>query len=255
MVKLNSSGVFVKDPFDVWGKEHTIGNAELAARLGSLLTFDRRGTVFWYDDFCDAPLSWLSVTAGTPIGSGYSVTLSNTEVCRGDGAMKVVSSDTDDEYVSAVRHIGGMAAGRIGLDTIVTSPMDIDNHAFVGLICYDGDNQLSAGIRLSYGAISYKKSTSFDDYSNSEWTQFSTAYSPTGHSPTHVKLVVDVTTQKYVRCIVGGVEHDLSSYDMWSYPSTTPQKVLPFFGALTTGTGVNYENYFDHAILTHQEPE
>jgi hypothetical protein len=252
---VSSGTVFVKDHADVWNKEHTIGNAELASRLGSLASFDKRGIVFWHDDFSNAPLPWLSVTTGAPVGSGYSMTLSDTKVCRGAGALKVVSSDTNDEYVSSVRHIGGMASGRIGLDTIVTSSLDAHNHAFVGIVCYDGVNQLSAGIKLTINGIAYKKSTTFTDFSISEWTQFSTAYSPTNYSPTHVKLVIDVATQKYVRCIVGGVEYDLSSYDMWSTPSATPQKVMPLFGALTTASGVNYESYFDHAMLTHQEPE
>jgi hypothetical protein len=247
--------MFIKDPVDVWNTEQTIGNAELAARIGSLASFDKRGVVFWYDDFGNSPLAWITTTVGAPLGSGYSSTLSDENVFRGAGTLKIVTSDTDDEYISTVRHVGGMASGRIGLDTVVTSDMAAANNAFMGLVCYDGTNQLSAGIKLGFNTISYKKSTTFEDFSNSEWTVFSTAYTPTNFSPTHVKLVIDITTQKYVRCIVGGIEYDLSDYAMWSTPSTTPQKVMPFFGALITATGATSYNHFDHAMLTRQEPQ
>ena len=64
----SSGTVYIKDKPDSWNKEHTIGNAELAARTGSNMVFDRRGTVYIQDNFDDAPLKWTADTTGSGAG-------------------------------------------------------------------------------------------------------------------------------------------------------------------------------------------
>ncbi len=53
-VKLDDQGrlsAFVIDSQDAWGQMLQVGNAELAARLGSIVRFDKRGIVMLMDNF------------------------------------------------------------------------------------------------------------------------------------------------------------------------------------------------------------
>ena len=78
--KVDSEGrgeMFLNDTEDIWGNINTVGLAEAAVRMGSIDSFDRRGSVFYIDTFEDSPLKWSSNFGTVGGGTGHSITLSS----------------------------------------------------------------------------------------------------------------------------------------------------------------------------------
>ncbi|GAG14536.1 unnamed protein product, partial [marine sediment metagenome] len=72
---------------------------ELAARQGSIVTFDRRGNVIWYDDFESSLNKWLLYD----LGVGAAVVESNEAARNGLVSCKVTTSAVLGQY-SGIRH-------------------------------------------------------------------------------------------------------------------------------------------------------
>ena len=257
MVKLHSSSVFVKDPKDVWGKEHTIGNAELAARLGSLVTFDRRGTVFAYDDFEDSPLKWTPVLTGNVGGgTGQSATLSNELPYRGSGSLKLVPPDVIGDYVYAYRYFGGVAKNMIGMELNINIYDTLNQKTQILFRVNTGSRLIHAGIRLQQdtsNGLSFLDNTGADPALDSSWTSFDTSFTIATNRAYPLKFVVDLENEKYVRCIFGGSEIDMSSYTPYAVASGNIQTVNAEAWVIN-GTTNNVKTYFDDFILTIEEP-
>ena len=245
-----SGTVYIKDPVDVWGKEQTIGLAEHAARLGSPATFDRRGTVFVYDDFENAPLKWN--VAG---GAGCSATLSDEHPASGSGCMKMVPASVADSYVRAYKLIGGVSQHKLGAE--ITIYRDDEVAHLVGLVirAYTGSRVITSGVSLQmkgFGGLSYLHGS--DPSLTANWTTFNDTFEIFEDATYPLKFVVDVDSEKYVRCMFGGTEIDMSAYAPHAAASTYAQLVTCDI-YIPTPFASNAKTYFDNFILTIQEPD
>jgi len=248
MVKYFTSRAFVTDPKDVWDKETTIGLAEHAARLGSPSTFDRRGSVLVYDDFESAPLKWYTTLTGT----GGLVTYSNEYPYKGSGCMKIVSPSGAGDYSRAYRFIGGIAKGLVGIEITVMFKTTVNCKPSISFQAYTGTKQILAGIRIeqsSTNGLSYLHD--LYPYQDASWTSFNTDFTISTDIPYPIKFVVDIDNEKYVRCIFGGAEIDMSSYTPYVASSTYAQYILPEIYVVTSAQATMY---FDNFILTIEEP-
>lgn len=218
---------------------------ELAARLGSPVTFDRRGNVMWFDDFEHGPNKWaISLT-----GSGGSVAITNEKARTGAVSCKVITGNVTNNYADIIHREPYPVLSRLGLEYSLLTTEDKAVLYFI-LYIYTGTYQHSAGIR-------YNLETHTWQYRNSSgiWTTLpSTARLTQSIYLFHtVKLVIDPDTLKYVRFIADNVAYDMSAL---SYRHVTdPSDPLIYIDlAFYPTEDVSKTIYYDDVILTQNEP-
>lgn len=251
--------MFINDPIDIWGKEHTIGNAELAARLGSVVTFDRRGTIFWHDDFGVSPLKWYTSFSVLHGGSGHSITLSDEMVSRGVGCMKMIPPSANEDYAYAYRYLGGAAQNRIGVEATIRTETANALRIILHTRCYTGTRLVQGGVRitknigLTQSQLSYRNTTALAPYTDSCWTDFKRIY-PGNNITMPLKYVLDITNEKYNRCMFAGEEIDMSEYVPRTGDYTANQYIETEIYVVNTEAS-NAKVYIDDFIMTIEEPE
>lgn len=222
-----------------------IDQGELAARLGSINTFDRRGDTIWMEDF-EAPVLTWSVSE---IGVGSAVALTANENFRGGQSVSLIAGPAADRY-SMIRHgINPLRIGKLGLevsirpswfDSYIKIYIDIDDavHHYVSIVRYDTTD----------GTIDI-----WDG--NPDWKAVPGAHriSPLFHSFSPFKFVIDTSTGKYVRAILGRTEWDLSSYSMQSTALGDFQTCLVIVNNTAQGAAATTV-YVDDVIVTQNEP-
>lgn len=220
------------------GKIFTINDSgELAARLGALSRFDRRGNVVWQDDFNSGLDKWQNVgvtwdgncsdqggfsakfTMATPGFSAYMWkeiypfmpdTLAGCEIAASfDSHVTVVSM--------SIRHV------EAGVETLFTWDYKPATNSFVIL------NDLGASPQVATLALSQSIYT-FN----------------------YFKLVVDLTNLAYERLVCAGHEYDLSLIKpLQRATALTGTYDYVFIQQLST---IAAEGYVDNLILTQNEP-
>ena len=242
MVRIIPSSVFVKDPVDVWNREHTIGNAELAARLGSLMVFDKRGDVLFCDDYESATAKY-SNTDGT-------VARSVSRARNGNFSLKCVTGATSGSrsgpYYS---HSDFHTDTKMGIQTTFATADDVWG-IILAISYYVSTAHYIWSIRLkSDGTVQYGDSTG-------NWQDVTPTmeYEQDDYNFATVKVVGDLSTKKYVRAVLFNQEYDLSGFDCYStvVPSTNPYLYTSF--AIETLENVAKTAYFDSYVLTENEP-
>ena len=231
-------------------------HAELAARLGGLSKFDRRGQVIWQDDFEAAVLRWLTA-AGE---SGTTAVLSNVRTMSKEQACRIDTGDAANNYIRCTRYLNYPVLSKIGFEISNTY------HAYVkklywGFWLWTGTTVIKAGVQWtnSTNMLSY---ISLDNNGN-QFPAGTTTDFQDGvdfnlgiYGFNTVKLVVDFTTGKYVRFIHNNVTYDMSGYSYFeeSETSTPPQMHVQFGVEGADDSGYrDAEVYFDNAIVTQNE--
>jgi len=194
------------DPEDVFGNPNYMGAAELAARLGSINTFERRGTTVWMDDFEAPVLKWNKHTGGT----GGTITLVTDSCHLGSQAMKINVLADADGWVKADRNFEFPLAGKIGFEWCI-SPYILDHHIIFGATVDDATTKYTPYIKYDNGNNTWYYMDSGDAYQPLSPTRQLIGLLDGYH---HIKIVVDTSTGLYVRLQVGGKTYDLSSYSM-----------------------------------------
>lgn len=247
-IKVDSLGrmlAIITDPEDVYGNVHQFGNAELAARLGSLCLRDKRGYVQYMDDFEDTALKWTNSATGT----GASVSLTNTESYFKDQCVKLIcgTSGANKSYIA--RRFPLSASSRIGMEFFFMLTADDCQHRWKMFI-YDGTNRYQMQIAMS----SHDTNLTIA-HDSASWTTLDSdfpAYEG-DHMWHNLKLVCDTATKKYVRLILDDTEYDISAIDVYSTSDNSLPNIYIYIGIENEGTG-NYAVYYDGFILTNNEP-
>ena len=221
-----------------------IDDAELAARLGSINTFDRRGNVVWMDDFEAATLKWVSTTIGG-LGSGA---LSTDTARNGASCFKMVTDNVTGRGWQILKRLPIPESGRLGIEFSMSSAVD-KWRISVDFVLYT----LAGTIRASYTWdedsdrlwIIPSSGVSTDIFTDAEHTQDI-------HLFNTMKLVVDIDNLKFVRALWNDVEIDLSNYAL---------RQTGYTAAYFLGVNINVharENvaktvYVDDVIITQNE--
>lgn len=101
--------------------------SELASRLGSPCSYDRRARVYWYDDFEAANLHWETNSSG---GAGAAWALDDTVAYNGEQSLKITCSDTSGEITDIIRHLLVPPASKVGFEISFTYEELIKNLHF-----------------------------------------------------------------------------------------------------------------------------
>lgn len=218
---------------------------ELAARLGSPITFDRRGDVVFWDDFECGLAKWIANNAGT----GAAVALDTGFARSGENSVRLTAGSTSTMRAGILHYEPFPVLSRIGFEIHVHMPFG--NGAFEWNVqLADGAAKLNAGVR-------YDDATNQLQYRDTlnNWVTFATGVDMLGGQRAfHAgKLVIDFDTREYVRFIADAVTYDLSGIDPQSFAS--PEAPHMLVGASWfDDAGTNDYALVDDAIITQNEP-
>ena len=233
------------EPFGTRYTGDPVTNAEVAARLGSISTFDRRGEVIWFDDFEDNFNKWLiAYTAGTG-----TATISQSYARNGAQSARLVTGATSDDDVYIQHWLPYSSIGRFGFEISFTLPSTACYIEFY-LRLFTGSQQLRYAIKYdsSAGTLSYWNSAG-------AYASFATGIAPHAYSNLFhtAKLVVDFTQRKYARFILDNTTYDLSPYAGAATTVIGNPYLIAQFSPLTR-TAASITSYIDDAIVTQNEP-
>lgn len=218
---------------------------ELAARLGSIVTFDRRGNVIFADDFADGIQNWHLGGIGTQVIEWCS------QYSRDGGFSCKLETDTDeDDSALITRHVGYPALSKMGMEISVSDKQNWKIlHIEMRLTTTDG--QWRARIRYVYAT----KTLFYLNYAGT-YTAIPGASYTTHVNPAYfdtIKLVADFVNNEYKQLVLNDTTYALSGIGLrWHGGLGTPNMhaIIELF---SDGVGAAI-GYIDSAILTQNEP-
>lgn len=246
-VKADDQGrlsAFVVDSVDAWGNLLKVGNAELAARLGSLMSYDGRGQYQFGYDFRNGLTGWNTAVWGT----GAQVVLTPEAFERGGYSVSLTAGSDGSHAATTWYHTDIMESDTIGVEAGISIAGSIDSLRVLATV-YDGDNYHTIGLQ-------------YDDVNDRlhvrepgpTWTQFEGSYQMYHNANAfHIfKIVADISTGKYVRALIAGHEFDVSAYDVLTGASAT-RPYIDFAISLTGRLANNDAINLDYVVITNQE--
>ncbi len=219
--------------------------AELAVRLGSPLAYDRRGAVIWMYDFRDGI---------GDVGPSYTGTGSD---------VNLYADIYESPPFACTLQTGTTAAARAWIERRMALPLS-------KRVGYQASYRADAGGHIIYHNIYHYDGSLwwyaylYLDLDNDLLRVYTaesglvTVLDPmpdlvTGAYFAHIKLVVDLSTHKYVRAILDDQELDLSAYTIASTPSTAPPQIRIRSTAESSSGDLDLV-LLDNLIITANEP-
>lgn len=235
--------------FGMYAPKITVGSladmGELAARLNSIVTLDRRGDVVFMDDF-EAPVAQWDL-GGLGVGAVYD--LYPGEAFMGSQCLRLGSGNSTDDYAVAIRRFHITPNQRYGIEARIRGlTVEADYH--VEIYVFDGTNY-HAGV-WKYNAeddeLTILDSTGADKVIA---TGIAAAFIYDEWWP--MKLVIDSKTLKYVRGLFLGVEYDLSAESLRAELDASPICIQVELEVTTLADAIAGSQW-DNFILTQNEP-
>lgn len=236
--------VFILDAVDKWGLKLPIGNAELAARMGSAVTHDWRGQVLMVCDFSNGIPHGLK-----DLGSGDGTVSCTPDYCVSGGySMALVVSSASPYNAGLNVYLGPCPSSRVG-GSMRFSLKDSPAYIQIGLTAQMGDVSHYGKVRVDLANDKLQYYDSVGAWQNAGdidiWAKDYVFYS--------FKLVIDNDTGKYVRVLVNDVEFDLSAYDLVNTGGAY-NPLLSFTMDVYGSSGQTDGAYVDSFIVTCNEP-
>lgn len=219
--------------------------AELAARLGSIDTFDRRGNIVWLDDFEGTIKKWNETTDGT----GGSIAISSEAARNGGFSAKFISPDEWNAKIGLEKYLPPPVESNIGFEYSWAHAHDLK---YIYQHAHFVEMGKSYYFRLRYELDQDRLAYWSDE---PDWVDLKprvyTAHAY--HVWNTVKLVVDYLKKEYLRVIFNGTPFDLKGIVPQIGPGGTPPSLRIYIYAVN-GTKVNKVMYTDDVIITQNEP-
>jgi len=219
---------------------------EMAVRLGSPVSFDRRGEVIDIDSFENGLGNWSTVATG----AGASVYLSLTRSRTGLYAVKLTASSDPAQYSMIGKTLTYPIPSNLGFEIslCVDSPIAM----------FDIILRIYNGTAITRYDIRYDRATQTFYYLNAAaaYVPFATGiYLDAGQAPfVPSKLVLDIINNCYLRFIFGTHHFDLSGLSGYVIPTALQPEII-FNFELWGGTALNPAVYVDDFIFTQNEPD
>lgn len=218
---------------------------ELAARLGSIVTFDRHGWVVWMDDFEDGLGKCTIVDSGTGSASARA-----TDYVRSGGYSLKLTAGSDGLRKNMVYYfLPYPMVGKWGFEFSWRPDGNLDYLDFRAQVV-DGANSHVLVVRYSYT----DETLSYYD-ADGAWVVFATDVDLVPSDPhfNSWKLVVDFAETEYVRLLVNETSYDLSGYGGWEGVDVSALQMTVLLTHVGT-SGKNAVLYVDDVIITQNEP-
>lgn len=225
---------------------HTVEDlGELAARLGSIVTFDRRGNIIFLDDFESGIEKWTHES----FAGGEGLAWSSIHARNGDFSAKLTTDDHTNDDAVMIATIPYPALSQIGFEFSFLR----DSYL----------KQITIAIELETGADVVSAGATWTAATKT-WTVTDKDGAVHNLTPTitlgidypmffTVKLVADFINRNYIRLIINNTEFNLSGITLpVSAPGPSP-KLQGFIVILTNSNDV-CSLYVDDVIVTQNEP-
>ena len=218
--------------------------AELAARLGSIVTFDRRGNVLWLTGFEEGLAGWLKWGHG----EGFSVTVSTDVAFSGGYSCKLVPGSQPSYEVAIARYHYLPVDTKIGFEFSFLPSYGLD-HLYSRMYFYKGD-------KVHFCKIRYNHAAKTIDYwgSDGRYVPFITNINLALYEPwwSVFKWVYDLEAGEYVRFIVNHMQYDLKGIAAWVING--PGLNFWYYDiGLFQADGMQKPTYIDNVIITVNE--
>ena len=217
---------------------------ELAVRLRSIVSHDRRGDVLGLDDFENGLSKWLPGTSG----SSALVQLSLERARSGLFSCRLVAGSTASCYAQIQRSFPIPVYSPVGAEISFNLDSAIDNFML--------QVNVVTGTAVLLAAARWRDTTHDLQVQTGAaiWTTVATGLDLAEvESHFHVlKVVMDPTTKKYVRVILNDALYDVSALPVVSTPGALPRRLITVV-QLTGRAGFNDVAYVDDAIYTFNE--
>jgi len=218
--------------------------AELAARLGSPITYDRRGALIWCYDFSHGI---GHVTLNTTLGATYALDATYWE--RPPFSLKLITGANALSQVYVARRLSTPQPDLVGAQVSILFGDNVDG-CYLYLDHYTGALRRYAQVQVDLPNRDFKvydKDTGSVTLNTDIPDLASAAYFA------RLKVVADLNTHKYVRALLDDNEYDCSAYEMGSQADTTAPRV-ELMVLLTNNGATEAVIYVDSLILTAAEP-
>jgi len=247
-IAVDTDGRMISQIADIggsFGQVDTIGLAELAARLGGLQRWDTRGRLLSsasFDQGIHQPMSFLTGGSGS-----YAIDVERFE--SGGYALKCITTAAAADYVTMRLYTAISEAMTLGIETAFSQLYEYGVIEIM-LRVYEGTTFHDAGLRWSVplGKIYYYNSAG-------SWVEIPGATIPKADalSFNHIKVVVNFTTDKYVRGLANNHEYDLSALSCYTVGTVAKDEIIGHVSSQSDGAHYN-EVWIDNVTVTHSEP-
>lgn len=236
---------------DWWGSEPSettyrmADMAELAARLGSIVTFDRRGNVVFLDDFENGLTAW----SASSTGAAAKILPVSYPTMTGGLAIMLAPDPIDGAYAEISHILPYPVLGGIGLECGIVIEANLD-HFTMGLVLFDGD------VIVRYQNYYYHDTGELKlKASDGTQTTFATpGIQREGYGVfQRIKMVVDILTGKYMWTIFNENVYDTSEYSPHSAADATKPSMAVALTMFVSGAN-SIEPTVDNVIVTQNEP-
>lgn len=247
-VRLDDQGrlsAFVIDSIDAWGAMLSIGNAELAARLGSVVRYERTGEVQFIETFESGLQTWTTATQGT----GAAVVLSPVSASSGGYSVKLTGGSDGVRTAHLLFERGLLPQGKQGLAVSFALPGTID-YLDVKMATYDGTTARTAAARFTDTNDDLEYLDSDGNYQKLADVGLT---SRDAANYNRIKLVADFANGIYLRCLFNQVSYDMSAYAIYSRASAVAPAIFCDI-MLGSRDGENDIAYIDDVVVTVAEP-
>jgi hypothetical protein len=221
-----------------------IDSGELAARLGSIVTFDRRGNVVLMDNFESSTLKWRTTTNGT----GAAIVISTGAAVSGDSSCKLTAGEGELGIAGIVKYVHPKILGKLGFEFSFT--VDDDTESVRGTFAhFNGTTRYSSVV--TYDHVNSKLMYTDNVAGNVDIATGVTLEDILGIFHT-MKIVIDSSTNKPVRLLVNEDTYDLSAYTAKQQGGSGGEWVQIGVSHFSDHASVK-SIYIDNAILTQNE--
>lgn len=217
----------------------TISLAELAARLGSIDTFDRRGEVLWLDDFENNINKW-NQTLG-----GGSIALSTDQARSGANSAKLTTAATGTDAASLRWIMGYPVLSKFGFEVSFANLSTKGRFQISFVYC--------TGTKMVVGGLDYYSATGILSLSGGVQIDTLGLYTSATTWNT-IKVVIDSAQNKYVRAILNNKEYDISASSLVETALVEAAHLEAIVAIWRDAAAAAVSIYVDDAIITQNEP-
>jgi len=237
---------FVIDSVDAWGQMLSVGNAELAVRLGSPVTYNQTGrTVFIETWKYGTKRAYLSTS-----GTGGKIELSVEQWLSDGYSLKMVAGSDNLYFARCVFYYGMLPNTTIGWSVAYLPTTEyswFESH----IALYDGEYAHAGGLRVNHtnGHLEIFKNGTVATVDDDIYT------GPLESALfRQMKFTMNLETGYFGKVWFDNKEYDVSSYQYYKSPNTAPPRCI--IKAMLTGrSGHNDICYLDNCIFTVAEPD
>ncbi len=218
---------------------------ELAARLGSPDTYDRRGEIVFQDDFEGGLVKWNQ----SPFSGGSRIALDFTRARSGSACALVRGSGVAGDGGELQATLHPLPLSGYGVEATI-QPVGGLQYATLRIIHWSGGS-----LRYYECRINAVNNTLERRAGLATWIVVATIPTPatvpvSWHT---LKLVMDAAANKYVRVLYDDASYDISGGSVHSAAAANPGYLDVRLQATTSGVAPGGA-YFDDAIITANEP-